>query len=241
MRNRGRVSGLELLTAPRTLLMFVFGGVTMGVLGSAVYELLTNVLSKSNTAVGSIAVGAALALCGVTLFVRHISSRLRRPIPTLPDKQRPTPRRGLIGLVSSEETIRKAVDYHRGTLQWVWLVCSEQTLLRAQTLRDEMAENVVIVVIDDVYDPAECRRKIDDIYTHLPAGLAASEVILDFTGMTSVASVGAVLACLNAQRPMQFTPGVYNPELQKPQVMEPIEVVLHGDASQALEEVESHG
>lgn len=148
--------------------------------------------------------------------------------------------------MSNEVTIRKALDYHRSALQWVWLVCSEDTLPRARALRDEMTEEVKIVVIDDVYNPAECRRKIDDIYTHLPEGLAESEVILDFTGMTSVASVGAVLACLNAQRPIQFTPGRYNPELQRPQVLEPIEVVLHWDepkasAENALEEAGHRG
>ena len=236
MSSREPSRGLDLLTAPPTLLMFIFGGVTMGVLGSAVYELLTNWSSKSNTALIVITAASTLALGGVTLFVRHISSRLRQPIPVLPDKRRPAPRRGLIGLVSSEETIRKALEHHRGALQWVWLVCSEQTLPRAQALRNEITENVAIVLIDDVYDPAECRCKIDDIYTHLPDGLTESEVILDFTGMTSVASVGAVLACLNAPRPMQFTPGKYNPDLKKPQVMEPIEVVLHGAAPQVSED-----
>ena len=50
MRRTSRSSGLELLTAPKTLSTFLLGGVALGVLGNAVYQLLTNWLSTDNSA-----------------------------------------------------------------------------------------------------------------------------------------------------------------------------------------------
>ncbi len=73
----------------------------------------------------------------------------------------------------------------------------------------------------------ECRNTVDRIYTHLPADLPESEVILDFTGMTSIASVGAVLACLNDQRPIQYTPAVFDSALKVLRPRDPIEIVLN--------------
>jgi hypothetical protein len=83
-----------------------------------------------------------------------------------------------------------------------------------------------LVLINDVYDLLECRNQVDEIYTQLPAGLSPSDVILDFTGMTAMASVGSVLACLDEQRSLQYTPAVFDEQLRAMRPRDPVEVVL---------------
>src|SRR5712691_4129300 len=213
MRQTSRSSGLELLTAPKTLSMFLLGGVALSVLGNAVYQLLTNWLSTGNSAAVRIIFGAVLALAAVRWLLNRLTQRIRA-IPPLPNKQAPIPRRGLICLVSSNEPpIRTALAWHAETLQWCRLLCSEQSMPLAQKLRNELqgqGKDVELMFIHDVLDPVECRNTVDRIYTNLPVDLPESEVILDFTGMTSIASVGAVLACLNDQRPIQYTPALFD-------------------------------
>ena len=114
-------------------------------------------------------------------------------------------------------------------------MCSEQTLPLAGKLRAELqaGKKAELVVLNDVFDLVECRNKVDTIYTQLPAGCTPADVILDFTGMTTIASVGAVLACLDDQRAMQYTPAVFDEQLHAVQPRDPVEVVLSlGDAGE---------
>ena len=132
--------------------------------------------------------------------------------------------------MSNEPPIRTALAWHAETLQWCRLLCSEQSMPLAQKLRGELqgqGKDVELVFIHDVLDPVECRNAVDRIYANLPVDLPESEVILDFTGMTSIASVGAVLACLNDQRPIQYTPAVFDSTLKVLRPRDPIEIVLN--------------
>jgi hypothetical protein len=221
-------SGIQVLTAPKTLLTFLTGGIALSVLGNAVYQLLTNWLPTSNYTIIGIIMVSVLVLVGVGWMIEHLAQRWR-PAPPLPNKQPPQQRRGIIFLVSNEPTIQRALAWHRDTLQWCWLVCSEQTLPLAGKLRAELqaqGKKAELVVLNDVFDLVECRNKVDAIYTQLPAGCTPADVILDFTGMTTIASVGAVLACLDEQRAMQYTPAVFNEQLHAVQPRDPVEVVL---------------
>ena len=222
--------GSQLILTPQTLWAFVLGGVVMGVLGNAVYQLLTNWLSTSNRAAIGIALGALLALWFITWLLGRLLLRMR-PAPPLPDKKTPEQRRGLILLISNEPTAQKAMAWHQGTLERCWLVCSEQkksfeTATKLKSELEQQGKKAELILIHDVFDPVECRNKIDAIYTSLPAGLNPSDVILDFTGMTSVVSVGSVLACLDEQRAIQYTPGVYK-DGAAVQPRDPVEITLH--------------
>jgi hypothetical protein len=169
-----------------------------------------------------------LVLVGVAWIIEHLARRWH-PAPPLPNKQPPQQRRGIIFLVSNEPTIRRALAWHHDTLQWCWLVCSEQTLPLAGKLRAELQvqeKKVEMVVLNDVFDLVECRNKVHAIYSQLPADCTPVDVILDFTGMTTIASVGAVLACLDDQRAMQYTPAVFDETLHAIQPRDPVEVVL---------------
>jgi hypothetical protein len=208
--------------------MFLFAGAALGVLGSAVYQLLTNWLSTRNYAVVGIIIGAVLVLVAVQWVLSRWVQRLRPSLP-VPNKQTPAPCRGLICLVSNEPTLRKALAWHQTSLQWCRLICSEQSMPLAQKVRDELqaqGKDAELVFIHDVLDPVACRDTVDRLYSNLPADLDESEVILDFTGMTSIVSVGAVLGCLDEKRPIQYTPGVFDTELKVQHPRDPIEIVL---------------
>jgi hypothetical protein len=221
--------GLELLTEPRTLFTFLFSGIALGVMGNAVYQLLTNWLTTANFAVVGIAIGSLLVLLAAMWFLNRLAHRLH-PAPPLPDKKPPKKRRGIIFLVSNEPTIRKALEWHGETLTWCRLICSEQSMPLATKLKAELKEqgkDVELALVNDVLDPVECRNAVDEIYAKLRPDLTESDVILDFTGMTAIASVGAVLACLDEQRAIQYTPGVFDKDLKAIQPRDPVEIVLH--------------
>ncbi len=221
-------SGMQLLTAPQTLLTFLIGGIALGVLGNAVYQVLTNWLGTTTITMLGIIVGAGFVLVGVAAMLGHLAQRFHHD-PPLADKQEPRYRRGLILLVSNAPTAQRAIAWHHETLEWCWLVCSAQSLPIATQLKDELqaeGKQATLVLLNDVYDLFECRHKVEAIYQQLPTGLAPSDVIVDFTGMTAMASVGSVLACLDEQRALQYTPAVFDEHLRALRPLNPVEVVL---------------
>jgi CRISPR-associated protein (Cas_Cas02710) len=228
MSRKSISTGLQLLTTPQTIGTFLIGGIALGVLGNAVYQLLTNWLTASNYAAIRIITGAFLTLISVAWFLSRLTHKLQST-PPLPNKKRPEKRKGIIFLVSNEPTIRKALEWHYSELRRCWLVCSEQSIELAKKFRNEIEtdnKKVEIILVNDVFDVVEIRNKVDGIYRKLPPDFSESDVILDFTGMTSIASVGAFLACLNEDRPIQYTPGVFDTQLRAVQARDPVEVVL---------------
>jgi hypothetical protein len=70
-------SGIQVLTAPKTLLTFLTGGIALSVLGNAVYQLLTNWLSTSNYTIIGIIMVSVLVLAGVAWMIEHLARRWR--------------------------------------------------------------------------------------------------------------------------------------------------------------------
>lgn len=203
----------------------------MAVAGNALYGLLTNMLGTSNKSIIGIGISALLVLGGAVMALKYIIKQFHIA-PALSGKRPPTPRKGLILMVSEIETCRKAIDWHRDELKHCWLLYSAKTQDTAEKLRQESDETGVkteMMFISDVYDPLEFKQKVESIYAAPPERLVESDVILDFTGMTGCASVGGVIACLDEQRPKQYTPGQYNQQLKAIQPLNPVEIVLHWD------------
>lgn len=220
-----------MLFSPEAVAPFLLGSLMMAVAGNAFYELLTNLLGTSNKAIIGIGIGALLILGGAVVALKHFAKQFQAT-PTLIGKRPPDPRKGLILLVSEEETCRKAIDWHRERLTHCWLFYSTKSKSQdtAERLRQELAGTGVraeMVFVSDVYDPLEFKQKVEGVYAALPEGFVESDVILDFTGMTGCASVGSVIACLDEQRPKQYTPGHYDAKLDAMQPLDPVEIVLH--------------
>ena len=165
----------------------------------------------------------------VALSTGRVLDRSRR-VSLNPSKRRPTPRKGLIFLVSQNEVVfREAIKPHESTLQHIWLICSKQTFPLAEKLREEQeVKNRAIdaLVVNDVHDPLEFYQRVKTICAGLPKGLQVSDVIADYVGMTAHASVGTVLACLVIGLPLQYTPGEYDQELKAVRPLPSFEVEI---------------
>jgi hypothetical protein len=83
-----------------------------------------------------------------------------------------------------------------------------------------------IVPVENVFNPMALKEKVGRIYENLPGGLEETDVILDFTGLTALASVGAVLACLDEKRSIQYVPAEYDRQLKPIKALDPVEIVL---------------
>lgn len=206
---------IRIVFNPETILPFLVGSVFLAVFGNAVYDIFKNVVGSSTSDLVKIAVMSLLLLAiavGVVSWV--ISRRLSRisaiAVPfEVQQKQLERQYRGLVVLVSRQETCETAIRFHLPVLERCWLICSRERLAMAQELC-RMFPQVCLdapLVVNDIYNPLEFRDRVAEIYqSRLPKGWQQSEVIADYTGMTAHASVGTVLACVGTVRSMQYTP-----------------------------------
>ncbi|MBZ0168245.1 MAG: hypothetical protein K8F29_02225 [Kofleriaceae bacterium] len=217
-------SAVRVFLTPETLLPFLLGSVSLGVLSNAIYGLLTNALGTTGWALIGLIVGvlAIFILC-VWAFAMVVS-RIGRPLGA--HTRAPAKHKGLILLVSRSEPCERAIAYHRPMLQRVWLLCSAQTLPIAQQLQSANSDLLIDdpIVINDLHNPIEVKGRIEDIYAELPSGWEEWGVIADYTGMTAHCSVGAALACLSPTRHLQYTPAVFDENRNPIGSAEPIEV-----------------
>ncbi len=230
MARRSLASGLQVLFSPGALIPFLIGSVAVAVLGSAVYQLLSNWLGTTNVAAVRIILGALVVVLTAAWVVARFVNRARA-LPPLVGKTTPATRKGLIVLVSNNVPVcRAAIEWHEEALEKCWLICSAQTAAVAQKLREELekaGKQGQVILVNDVFDPLEFRSHVESVFNNLPAGWAETDVVFDFTGMTACASVGGVLACLKEERSIQYTPASYDATLKAQQPLPPVEITLH--------------
>lgn len=223
---------------PRAIGPFLIGSLCLGLLSNAVYEIVTTWFGDSPSRLGMIIAGTVVILVGcVVAFAQFVA---REPKLVGLRKRCPRPHRGLVLMVSQEVPCRKAVAYHKGTLRQCWLLCSTKTLPMAERLRAEFAAEGIDVpdpiVINDVNDPQEFRDEVVKIYAGLPDDWSAADVIADYLGMTSHASVGMVLAWWEVRFPLQYTLPIFDEERRPIGAADPIEITLvRQDQRDALE------
>ena len=225
------IGGWESMFSPDLLIPFIFGAVALGVLGNAVFTLLTNWLTTENPALIRISIGAFLSIVLFGWMLRKFLYRRQIAAFSI-GKKKPDQRKGMILLVSNFQTARAAIEIHKELLSRCWLICSDASEKVGYELKTEFenksTEFEIICIGDlEVFDPVILKNKVEEIYSNLPDFFSEQDVILDFTGMTAVASVGAVLACVGKNRPMQYVPAPYNQKLKAVQPSEPIEIELN--------------
>jgi hypothetical protein len=228
MIGRNLSRGLRKIFSEQPLLYFLIGTVAISVLGNAAYQFFTNITGTSNKAVVVIALGSILILLWAAWHVERLI-KFGKPANPMANESRPTPRQGLILLVSREETCRKAIQWHQQRLGWCWLICSGQTKILADKLKGELEDvniRVEIEQVENVFNPIALKEKVEHIYENLPEKLEETDVILDFTGLSALASVGAVLACLDEKRSIQYVPAEYDRQLRPVKALDPVEIVL---------------
>jgi hypothetical protein len=125
--------------SPRYVIPFLVGAITVGVLGNAVYQLLTNMLGTNTGAVLLIIVSTLLVLL---VAVGLVVWQAGRPAPFRPMvnpwRQSPQSRRGLIFLFGRREVCKEALAAHEKTLERLWLVCTPQSNTAANEFAGEL-------------------------------------------------------------------------------------------------------
>lgn len=225
-RNLSR--GVQRVFSGQALIYFLIGTVAVSVSGNAAYQFLTNIAGTNKRAAAGIFIGAILILLWTAWRVERIISFGKQASP-LANRARPLERKGLILLVSKEDTCLAAIKWHQRKLEWCWLICSAQTEPVADKLKRSLEEDGVHAeksIVADAFDPVVVKEIVEGIYDKLPNALEETDVILDFTGMPTPASVGAVLACVNEQRSIQYVPAEYDKRLDAVRPLDPVEIIL---------------
>jgi hypothetical protein len=145
-----------------------------------------------------------------------------------PMGQKPEPHRGLIVLVSNEETLLNAVEYHRPALQYLLCVVTDFKQSLYERLNSQLqirGLRVHPVYMHDAYDPTEAATAVANCLTWAMAkGLLKEEIICDVTGGTSIMTVGAVTQCQQEGVAMQVVIATYVDETPRP--LHPVLVTL---------------
>jgi len=212
--------------SPSVLAPYLGGVIAVGVCCNAVYGLLQQWLGQSANSNLSIIIVSAIVFIAAAIWLHVILSR-RMPAPLrLVNKPRPAPRKGLIFLVSSPEVLLAVVNYHHKVLKHCWLIATDKSWKIASDFKEKNASQQLTIELHHLHDEFswEASRKIiTKIFRNLPGDFGGNDVITDLTGLTKPATAGAVLACLNAGRPMQYTPATYKNKDGQPDPLAPIE------------------
>lgn len=161
---------------------------------------------------------------------RRALNRARQNAPFILETEKPTLRKGLILLVGQLEVCDQAIAYHQESLKHCWLLYTEATRSTRLTVYGRLEEKGIAAYnhpLEDEYDFLDIRDEIDNIYLNLPDGLAETDVIVDVTGMTKPLSIGAVLACIDEQRSIQYIAPLFDDARKPVEPGDPIELKLN--------------
>lgn len=222
----------KLLFTPVVIAPFLIGTLALGVASAAVYDLLQDKLGNDVFSHLRILVLSAIILVTATfVFYLAFAMRSRERLLAI-NKPHPLKRKGLVFLVSQRDTLHKAFAYHQPVLERCWLIATSQSWMMATEFKSQHENEIhkiELVPLRDEFDWEECKNIIDGIYQQLPAGWQIDDAITDFTGLTKLATAGAILASMAADRPMQYVPGIYEEQEGRRVAIEPtdpIEIVI---------------
>ncbi|MCI0692473.1 hypothetical protein L0337_10780 [candidate division KSB1 bacterium] len=203
---------MTLFFDPRVFPLFVIGSLALAAAGNGVYALLVDWLGDEPQDHLAILVVALLVLLLAAVLLSAILRLLRKQEVVITNQPNPQKRRGLIFLVSQEDTLAKAFQYHRPELTHCWLICSEDSLNLAKEFKEAHEADLQampVKVIADPFDWRQTQNAVNEIYRAKPEGWSESDIITDISGLTKLATTGAILACLTPGRPLQYVPAIY--------------------------------
>jgi hypothetical protein len=160
----------------------------------------------------------------VLMAIAHFQKHQRIYHSGVPRRQQPEGKRGLILLVSNPNSALFAIEYHlqKGTLELVWLLPSDgsdeptfgagsypaaQTIQQGcQTLMVRYPQRRLQIEIHRTgVSPSDSQDTYDAVNRIFrQSGYEPYEVIADFTGGTKPMAVGMIMACLPAERELEY-------------------------------------
>jgi len=124
-----------------------------------------------------------------------------------PGSAPPAKKKALIALCSNEDVVRKALTFHFPELQRAWLLATAKSNPTARKLKEEAAREGCTVEVIDIKNEADWHEvsiSVREILQLARMNFLPSEIILDFTGLTKPASVGAVLSAVQFHTTLQY-------------------------------------
>ena len=237
MKNYKMADVFSLFFNVRIFPLFMTGTIALAVSANALYDLLLHYVGKQPSDYVKILFGCLLIIIFTAIIIIGILKVLQKRKPFVVSHPRPEKRKGLIFLLSREEPLMQAFNYHLPVLKACWLICSEQTESMAKEFRkthiDDL-DNIQIFKIADTFHWAETKTLIDDIYEKLPDKWIENDIITDLTGLTKPVSLGAILSCLIPGRPLEYVPamikekGAYPVKIKNS--VDPIEIRISYDS-----------
>lgn len=197
---------------PKLFWPFILASVCVGLSGNALYEFVKSFFVENSTAPLISGLTCVTGIAVVWVLAQVISRELRREIVS--PHTGPAPhKKGLIVLCSNEEVVRKAISYHGVGLQFVWLIVSSKSKPVADRLKEESggSPNIEIRTVENEAGCREIATVVRQILENTPEGLSVEDIIVDFTGLTKPATVGAVLSALQLGALLQYTGSIELP------------------------------
>lgn len=147
--------------------------------------------------------------------------------------QQPKGKRGLILLISNADSALWAIEYHfvqTATLERVWLIPSndqepdkfgpnsrpfaEEIKNRCAALTQVHGRKLVVDIIEKGVSPGDAQDTFDKVNgLYRQSGYEPIEIGADFTGGTKPMSIGMIMACLPAERELEYV--AYNPKTRQ--------------------------
>ena len=206
--------------------------VVSGIVVAALVEMLVDQLKTWGGSLlgwGFVILSFGLLVAFVLMFERHV--RTRPDYPTDIDHVvSPQQYRGLIFMFSNEHTFRKAIEYHRDTLETCWvLVTPKKSPLYEQTRSEFLDSGITFIPMQvrDRYDTENCYEVIRSVYERQARiqNLHPQEIISDITGGTKPMTMGMILACVENGYPIEHIPTQFHPVTDRPlRPLDPIEI-----------------
>lgn len=210
---------LRLFLEPRFPILFLIGSLALAILGNAVYELLTGVFGATPQFLVALIVGAmmifAFVVVGFQRLLRTIQHRGDKFGGLEPDQQAP-PHAGLILPVSPNRQAADAeiIAWHvrQATLRHCWLLATRQVAEngRLGDLKQSLLDRNVtphVLLLGDAIRADEIYKKVREAIEQARPVRNAWPLIADITGGTKAMTAGILLACLDADVPVQYWVG----------------------------------
>jgi hypothetical protein len=218
MRRKTR-NTFELFFSPRFPTLFLAGAVLVAVMGNMASDLLKSYFGDERARLWVIFTVSSVILF-LLVAVIYAAGVFRamftsRSVYRFLNKPNPAPRKGLIAFVSLTQRahLDQAINYHRATLNRLWLIATQECQVRAAQLVAEYNKNgirVSVVPLSEEWDLIQAKETVEKIYAEQLDGIAEEDIIADFTGGTKPMTVGMVFACLTPSRSLQYVPAEYN-------------------------------
>jgi len=232
--NRLLPSTIGIFFEPKLAVPFLAGTTSLAIVSMALYDLIKDAINEHAFHVRYLLL--AIVVLGILLIAAHsLKKRYLEATHIISPKGSTAPqKKALIVLGSEEAVVRKAIGHHLPVLERAWIIATDRDTDMARRVKDDFAQRGKTVEVRGIADPAdwyETSRLVRAIVDQRSEALAPADIIVDITGMTKPASIGAFLGALQTGAQLQYTPRreTVSPQGTTREPMDPIRLEINYD------------